>query len=49
MALIIKALEGNKKGNTVNRKDDPRGRAIYGVALRPLGCWDCRLESRRRH
>jgi hypothetical protein len=25
------------------------GRAVYGAGLRPLACWDCRLESRRGH
>jgi hypothetical protein len=24
----------------INRCDDPGGRAVYGVGLRPLGCWD---------
>jgi hypothetical protein len=28
---------------------DPNGRAVYGVGLRPLACWDCGIESRRRH
>jgi len=23
------------------------GRAVYGVGLRPLACWDCGFESRR--
>jgi hypothetical protein len=26
---------------------DPSGRAVWGVGLRPLACWDCRFESRR--
>jgi len=30
-------------------KSDPNGRAVYGVGLRPLACWDCWFESRRRH
>jgi len=25
---------------------DLGGRAVYGVDLKPLGCWDCRFESR---
>jgi len=25
------------------------GRAVYGVGLRPLACWDCGYESRRGH
>jgi hypothetical protein len=28
---------------------DPSGRAVYGVGLRPLVCWDYAFESRRRH
>jgi len=28
---------------------DPSGRAVYGVGLRPLACWDCGLESHRGH
>jgi hypothetical protein len=27
----------------------PSGRAVYGVGLRPLACWDCGFESLRRH
>jgi hypothetical protein len=26
---------------------DPSGRAVYGVGLRPIACWDRGLESRR--
>ena len=25
------------------------GRAVYGVGLRPLACWDCGFESHRGH
>jgi len=25
------------------------GRTVYGVGQRPLACWDCWFESRRRH
>jgi len=28
---------------------DPSGRAVYGVGLRPLACWDCGFESHWRH
>jgi len=28
---------------------DPSGRAVLGVGLRSLDCWDCGFESRRRH
>jgi hypothetical protein len=28
---------------------DPSDRAVYGVGLRPLACWDCGFESRRGH
>ena len=28
---------------------DPDGRAVYGVGLKPLGCWDRGFESRRGH
>jgi phage tail protein X len=27
----------------------PSGRAVWGVGLRPLACWDCGFKSRRRH
>ena len=27
----------------------PSGRAVQGVGLRPLACWDCGFESLRRH
>ena len=26
---------------------DPKGRAVLGVGLRPLACWDCEFESLR--
>ena len=28
---------------------DPNGRAVLGVGLRSLDCWNCGFESRRRH
>jgi hypothetical protein len=28
---------------------DPNGRAVLGVSLRSLDCWDCGFESHRRH
>jgi hypothetical protein len=28
---------------------NPSGRAVFGVSLRPLACWDCGFESLRRH
>jgi hypothetical protein len=28
---------------------DPSGREVYGLGLRPLACWDCGSESRRRN
>jgi hypothetical protein len=28
---------------------DPSGRAVQGVSLRSLACWDCGFESRWRH
>jgi len=28
---------------------DLSGRAVYGVGLRPLACWDCGFESREGH
>jgi hypothetical protein len=27
----------------------PQGRAVWGVDLRPLACWDCGLEPHRGH
>jgi hypothetical protein len=27
----------------------PSGRAVLGVGLRPVACWDCGFESRKRH
>ena len=26
---------------------DPRARAVKGLGLRPLACWDCGFKSRR--
>jgi hypothetical protein len=31
------------------RNVDPSGRAVSGVGLRPLFCWDCEFESCRAH
>jgi hypothetical protein len=31
------------------RQADPSGRAVQGVGLQPLACWDCWFESRRKH
>jgi len=28
---------------------DPSGRAVWGVGLRPLACWDCGFDSNRGH
>jgi len=28
---------------------DPSGRAVKGVGLRPLACWDCAFEFRWGH
>jgi hypothetical protein len=28
---------------------DPIGRVVWGMGLRPPGCWDCGFVSRRRH
>jgi len=28
---------------------DPSGRAVSGMGLRPLPCWDCVFESRQGH
>ena len=36
-------------GNVCLYPADPSGRAVKGVGLRPLACWDCGLESRRGH
>jgi hypothetical protein len=30
-------------------KADPGGRAVYGVGLRPIGCWNCGFKSRSGH
>jgi hypothetical protein len=29
--------------------DPPSGRAVQGVVLRPLACWDCGFESHEGH
>ena len=38
---------------TVNKAEGtgafPGGRAVYGVGLRPLACWDYGFESARGH
>jgi hypothetical protein len=36
-----------RKSNRIT--DDPGGRAVLGVGLRPFACWDCGFESRRGH
>jgi hypothetical protein len=33
----------------MNIQIDPGGRAVSGVGLRPLACWDCGFESSRRY
>jgi hypothetical protein len=32
-----------------NHRVDPSGRAVSGVVLRPLACWDCGFEFHRGH
>jgi len=39
-------LKAIKKYN--NAGTAASGRAVYGVGLRPLACWDCGFESHRR-
>ena len=34
---------------TYHPEADPSGRAVWGVDLRPLACWDCGFESRWGH
>ena len=31
------------------RQADPSGRAVLGVGLQPLACWNCGFQSRRGH
>ena len=38
-----------KFGVTKQYAADPSGRAVKGVGLWPLACWDCGFESRREH
>ena len=33
----------------ITRGADSDSRAVSGVGLRPLACWDCGFESRQRH
>jgi hypothetical protein len=33
----------------ISAKAGPSGRAVYGLSLRPLACWDCGFQSHRRH
>jgi hypothetical protein len=35
--------------NILSIHADPRGRAVYGVGLRTLACWDYGFESRWGH
>jgi len=45
-------LEVNKINNyslLLSMKAGPRIREVYGVGLRPFGCYDCGFESRRCH
>jgi hypothetical protein len=30
-------------------ENDPSGRAVQGVSLGPLACWDCGFETRQGH
>ena len=40
----------NKEQLKINKINaDSSGRAVYGVGLRPLACWDYGFESRRGH
>jgi hypothetical protein len=43
----LAAENSNIFKDETNRTDDQRGRAVYGVGLGPLACWDCGFESRR--
>jgi hypothetical protein len=37
-----------KNPATCKPRIDSNGRAVYGAGLRPLTCWNCRFELRRR-
>jgi predicted Zn-ribbon and HTH transcriptional regulator len=39
-------LEEEGINNHLHIKAAPSGRAVKGVGLRPLGCWDCGFEFR---
>ena len=34
-------------GGPVRYPADPSDRAVQGVGVRPIACWDCGFESRR--
>ena len=42
-------FSAEKKARLIITNTDPSGRAVYGVGLRPLACWDCGFEFRRGH
>ena len=33
----------------ISQRADPIDSEVKGVGLRPLACWDCGFQSRRRH
>jgi hypothetical protein len=37
------------EAQSVEQWADTRGRAVYGVGLRPRACWECGFESLRGH
>jgi hypothetical protein len=48
LQIVIK-FSAEKKARLIITNTDPSGRAVYGVGLRPLACWDCGFEFRRGH
>jgi hypothetical protein len=48
-AVTYELIQGDSCLYSVYITVDPGCRAVYGVGLGPLTCWDCGFESRRGH
>jgi hypothetical protein len=43
---MYKEGQGSRTLQKTSLAADPSGRAVDGVGLLPLACWDCEFESR---
>ena len=55
VVMLFLRVSSKMPGRTLNINSEnvilggPNGRAVWGVGLRPLSCWDCGFVSRRGH